>query len=194
MLLNFLAYSEAPMSTAQNVTCHILTRKELAKRTGYSQRHISRIWREIPGASLKPSGRVSYDENHPDFDEWVRRARAANDKKQARREIGVVRKRKNAAPSMREDLQAIQECVAAFNSWSLFLHKIHVHSTGVDIDPTLSYEEWCQFLKLMKHSWGLPPIDRIELLFDYFAGSQLPAALKDLLKVTQWLGRLSPST
>jgi hypothetical protein len=135
---------------------------------------------------------VSYDENHPNFGEWVRRARGANDRKQAKREVGVVRERKNAAPSMREDLQAIQECVAAFNSCSPFLHKIRLHSTGVDIDPTLSFEEWCLFLKLINHSWRLPPIDRIGLLFDYFAGSKLPAALKGLLKGAHLGGQVIP--
>ena len=179
----------------QNVTCHILTRKELAKLTGYSERTISRRAGEIPGATLRPIGRWDYgDRDNADVQAWIQRARTANDSKRQGQRIKAKRTRSKAAPSMIADLQAIQECAAAFNICSPFLHKIHPHQRGTDFDETLGFDEWVLFGKLLKSLCDLPPVDRIELLIGYFHGSKLPAAFKGLFELGQWFGGAFPRT
>jgi hypothetical protein len=165
------------------------TRKELAELTGYSERTISRIAGEIPGATSTRTGRWTYpDRENPDALAWIQRARIANDGRRQKQQIGVKRQRKKTPPSMASDLQAIQACAAAFDSCRPFLHKIHLHPRGVDLDETLDFDEWRLFLNLLKSLWDLPPPDRIELLRHYFQGSRLPAGFKVLAQMGEWLG------
>jgi len=188
MLLNFLAYAIARGVNWQR--CHMsrFTRKELAERTGYSERTISRIAGEIPDATLTRTGRWTYpDRENRDALAWIQRARIANDGKRQKQEIGGKRQRKKSPPSMASDLQAIQACAAAFDSCRPFLHKIHLHPRGVDFDETLDFDEWRLSLNLWKTLWGLPPPERLELLRHYFRGSRLPAGFKGLFEIFEWL-------
>src|SRR4029453_7801018 len=184
MLLNFLAYAVARGVNCQR--CHMshFTRKELAERTGYSERTICRIAGEIPGATPRRTGRWTYpDRVNPDALAWIQRARIANDGKRQKQQIRVKRQRKKSPPSMVSYLQGIQACAAAFDSCMPFLHKIHLHPTGsVDFDETLDFDEWLLFLKLVKSLYDLPPPDRIELLLHYFQGSTLPTGFRVCLK------------
>ena len=194
MLLNLLAYAVARGVNWQR--CHMshFTRKELAELTGYSERTISRIAGEIPGATPTRTGRWTYpDRENPDALAWIQRERIANDGKRQKQQIGVKRQRKKSPPSMASDLQAIQACSAAFDSCRPCLHKIHLHRTGsVDFDETLDHDEWFLFGKFIKSFVDLPPFDRIELLIGYFHGSKFPAAFKGLFELGQWLGGAFP--
>jgi len=164
------------------------TRKELAELTGYSERTISRIAGEIPGATPTRTGRWTYpDRENPDALAWIQRARIANDGKRQKQQIGVKRQRKKSPPSVLSNLQAIQACAAAFDSCRPFLHKIHPHPTGVDLDETLEFDEWLLLLNLWKRLWNLPPPDRIELVRHCFHGLRLPAGFKVLAQMGEWL-------
>jgi hypothetical protein len=163
------------------------TRKELAQRTGCSERTISRKAGEIPGARLRRSGKWDYpDRGNPNTQAWIERTRFTEDAKRKKQRMAAQRRRKKSPPSMLADLQAIEACAAAFDHCRPFLHKIYPHATGIKFDDSLEFDEWFLFGKLLKNLYDLPPPDRIELLIHYFHGSTSPAGFKSLFELSQW--------
>lgn len=67
-----------------------MKRAELARRTGYTGRQISRYAPSLPGASQTTGGQWVYDESDPRLTKWIKSARATNDRRTSMREAAAA--------------------------------------------------------------------------------------------------------
>jgi hypothetical protein len=133
-----------------------MKRAELAKLTGYSEEHLSRIAPTIPGAFLRGK-QYEYDETHPNFQKWLTRTLLKLGTKSLRMQR-LIRAKRRTQRSRPEIIKAMNNVVTTFEKCRPVLPKIRISKLGVQFREPPSFEEWRQSFEFM-FAWsrGLSP-------------------------------------
>ena len=155
-----------------------MKRAELARLSGYSERHISRIAAEIPGAKFSPGRQSKFDETNPKLQRWI--AESQTRKKEKVLSRAAPRKRRlSKVPTMVEDLAAIARFVDAYKKLRESGAKVRFTRICAEFLDRFSLEQWEAVMELLKHTLELPTEDRLTLLHSYF-GQSPPEQFREL--------------
>ena len=160
-----------------------MKRRELARLTGYCERHISRIAGEIPGATSTSGGQCNYDETNPEFKQWLSAVKAKNEIKRHLKHSGA-KKRKSKMPTMAEDMAAVKRFVDAFKKAQEIGAEIRLTRIGAKIPDGTSKEQWLALGEMLKHLRDIPSGEGILLLLHHFEET-LPESLSAFFKILQ---------
>jgi len=136
-----------------------MRRAELAKRTGLSEAHISRIAPTIPGAFLRGK-QFEFDETDPKFQEWLLSTQLRNWAKPLRREGFIKRDRRPLRPHP-EIIKAMKNLVTSFGNCRSTLPKIRVSFKGCQLREPIPREESRQFMEFLVAYKAAPSLEEV---------------------------------
>jgi hypothetical protein len=155
-----------------------IKRAELARRTDFSERHLSRIRAEIPGVEFSSGGQTKFDETNPELQRWIAESKTRNQAKRLSRAM-PRKKREAKLPTMAEDLAALARFVDAFKKLRESGAKVRFTRSGVDFLDPCSLKQWEAVLEFLKRTLELPTEGQMMLLQHYF-GKSPPESLGEI--------------